>query len=69
MTGLPADALDILTRALARICDDPYDRLYSMPTGDDPRERMTELGDTGFIIFTVDDDAGLIRVYDLVWAG
>jgi hypothetical protein len=52
-----------------RICDDPYDRLYSMPTGEDLRERMAELGDAGFIIFTVDDDAGLIRVYELVWAG
>ena len=49
--------------------DDPYGRLYSMPTGEDPRERMAELGDAGFIIFTVDDDAGLIRVYDLVRAG
>jgi hypothetical protein len=30
---------------------------------------MAELGDSGFIIFTVDDDAELIRVYGLVWTG
>jgi hypothetical protein len=45
MPGLPDDALDLLTRTLARICDDPYDRLVSMPAGDDPRERMAELGE------------------------
>jgi hypothetical protein len=33
------------------------------------RDRMAELGDSGFIIFTVDDDAELIRVYGLVWTG
>jgi hypothetical protein len=69
MTGLPADAFDTLTRTLARICDDPYDRLLSMATGEDPHERMAELGDSGFIIFTVDEDASLVRVYDLVWVG
>ena len=30
---------------------------------------MAELDDSGFIAFTVDDDAGLIRVYGLVWIG
>ena len=67
MPGLPDDAFDLLVRTLARICDDPYDRLFSMPTGKDPRERMAELGDSGFIALTVDDDAGLVRVYGLVW--
>jgi hypothetical protein len=47
----------------------PYDRLLSMPAGEDPHERMAELGDAGFVIFTVDDDARLVRVYELVWAG
>jgi hypothetical protein len=69
MTGLPADAFDTLTQTLARICEDPYNRLLSMPTGDNPCERMAELDDSGFIAFTVDEDARLIRVYDLVWIG
>jgi hypothetical protein len=30
---------------------------------------MAELGDLGFIVFVVDEAAGLVRVYDLVWAG
>jgi hypothetical protein len=31
--------------------------------------QMAELGDAGFIQFTVDEAAGLVRVYDLVWLG
>jgi hypothetical protein len=69
MTGLPDEAFDLLVRTLARICQDPYDRLHSMPTGRNPRERMAELGDFGFILLIIDHDAELIRVYDLVWAG
>ena len=32
MGGLPPDALDVLVRTLARICDDPYDRLFRGPS-------------------------------------
>lgn len=70
MSRLPPDAFDTLVRTMTRICDDPYDRLFSMAVRDeDPQERMAELGDAGFIQFTVDEAAGLIRVYDLVWIG
>jgi hypothetical protein len=69
--GRPApEALDVLVRALARICEDPYDRLFSRAVQeDDPRERMAELGDLGFVEFRVDEAAGLVRVLTLVWAG
>jgi hypothetical protein len=70
MGGLPDEALDVLVRALARICEDPYDRLFSRAVrDDDPRERMAELGDLGFVEFRVDEAAGLVRVLTLVWAG
>ena len=70
MGGLPAEALDVLVRLLARICEDPYNRLFSMAVrADDPRERMAELGDFGFMEFRVDEDAELVRVLTLVWAG
>ena len=36
---------------------------------DDPRDRMAELGDFGFVEFRVDEAAGLVRVLTLVWAG
>lgn len=70
MHGLPDEALDTLTRAMARICEDPYDRLLSIAVrDDDPTERMAELGDGGFIEFKVDETAHLVRVYSLVWLG
>jgi hypothetical protein len=70
MGKLPAEALDALVRAMTRICEDPYDRLVSMAVrDDDPRERMAELGDFGFVEFRVDEAARLVRVYALVWIG
>jgi hypothetical protein len=35
MGGLPPEALDVLVRALARICEDPYDRLFSRAVQED----------------------------------
>jgi hypothetical protein len=70
MGGLPAEALDVLVRVVARLCEDPYDRLFSMAVRDDePRERMAELGDLGFMEFEVDEAVGLVRVYALIWVG
>ena len=38
MGGLPHDAFDVLARTMARICEDPYDRLFSLAVRDeDPR--------------------------------
>ena len=68
MAGLPSEALDVLVRTMASICDNPYDRMLSMPVRDDsPAERMAELGDSGFIEFEVDETERLVRVYTLVW--
>lgn len=69
MKGLPESALDTLTRLIARVLDEPYERLFSKPLEEDPRERMAELGDFGFIEFIIDEDAQIIRIYRLVWTG
>ena len=66
MHGLPEHGFDMLVTLLARICDDPYDPVFSGPTGV-PQRRVADVGDFGFIVFAVDDTAGLIRVFDLVW--
>lgn len=68
MRGLPEQAFDMLATLLARICEDPYDSVFSAPTGV-PRRRVADLGDFGFILFAVDDAAYLIRVFDFVWTG
>jgi hypothetical protein len=66
--GLPDRAFEMFVTLLARICDDPYDPVLSAPTGV-PRRRVADVGDFGFIVFAVDETAGLIRVFDLVWTG
>jgi hypothetical protein len=30
---------------------------------------VADIGDFGFIMFAVDEAAGLVRVFDLVWTG
>ena len=67
MRGLPDEAFDTLVGVVASICEDPYDRMASMPVTADGRVRMAELGDSGFIEFTVEEPAGLVRVFHLVW--
>jgi len=69
MDGFPAEAFSTLTQLLGRICEDPYERLHSAPLPPVPGRRIAELGDHGFIEFRIDQDAGLIRVYRLVWTG
>ena len=45
MGNLPAGALDVLVRALVRICEDPYDRLFSMAVrADDDQIGAKRLG-------------------------
>jgi hypothetical protein len=57
-------------QVLVRICEDPYDRLFSMPMrASDPARRMAEPGDFGFVELQVDDAAELVRVVTLVWTG
>ena len=46
MHGLPEQAFDMLVALLVRICDDPYDPVFSAPTGV-PRRRVADVGDFG----------------------
>ena len=45
MYELPEQAFDMLVTLLARICDDPYDPVFSAPTGV-PRRRVDGPPDT-----------------------
>jgi hypothetical protein len=65
MQGLPSEAFDILVR----ICNDPYDPVFSAPVPPVPGRRVADLGDLGFIEFIADEATGLVRVYHLVWTG
>ena len=69
MQGLPSEAFDMLVRTLARICDDPYDPVFSAPVPPMPSRRVADLGEFGFIEFIADEAERLVRVYYLVWTG
>jgi hypothetical protein len=69
MPDLPSDAFDLLVRTLARICDDPYDPVFSAPVPPVQGRRVADLGDFGFIEFVADEAEQLVRVYYLVWTG
>ena len=67
MQGLPPEAFDLLVQTLARICDEPFDPVYSTPVPPVPGRRVADMGDSGFIEFIADEAKGLIRIYYLVW--
>lgn len=46
MHDLPEQAFDMLVTLLARICDDPYDPVFSAPTGV-PRRRVADARSLG----------------------
>jgi hypothetical protein len=69
MRGLPSEAFDVLVRTLVRICENPYDPVFSVPAPPVPGRRVADLGDFGFIEFVLDEPACLVRVYYLVWTG
>ena len=66
--GLQEHAFDMLVADPGQQRHDPYEPVFSAPTGV-PRRRVADVGDFGFIVFAVDEAAGLIRVFDLVWTG
>jgi hypothetical protein len=66
--GLPGDVFDMLVNLLVRVSEDPFNPVLSSPTGV-PRRRVADLGESGFVVFAVDENAALIRVYDLIWTG
>lgn len=67
--GIPDEAMEALIATMRRVCEDPYDAVFSLPIADDPTERWAELGEAGFIAFVVRDSAQIVEVTDFVWAG
>jgi hypothetical protein len=69
LPGLPPYAFDLLVRVMVRLCEDPYDPVFSVPASKEARRRVAELDDFGWMVFVVDEPAGLVRVIELVWVG
>lgn len=67
--GLPEVARDALIERAAELVDRPWDAVIR-PPGEDTRFRETVFGGgNGLFGFYVDDEAELIRIFDIVWIG
>lgn len=71
MKGLPESALDELVKIMAQICENPYDALTSLPSGNDICRRWASFGpeDDGFVEFVIDETAHTVTIIDLSWVG
>jgi hypothetical protein len=67
--GLPSEAFDALLDRVVELVEAPSDAVV-MPPGDDPAYRQTVFGSGwGLPTFYVDDNAEMIRIFDLIWIG
>jgi len=63
------EGFDALLARVVELVDAPWDAVV-MPPGDDPAYRQVVFGSGwGLMTFHVDDDAELIRIFDLIWIG
>jgi hypothetical protein len=69
LRGLPSEAFDALLDRVVELVNEPWDAVV-MPPGNDPAYRQSVFGSGwGLLTFHVDDDAELIRIFDLIWIG
>jgi hypothetical protein len=67
--GLPSEAFDAPLDRVVELVEAPWDAVV-MPPGDDPAYRETMFGSGwGLLTFHVNDNAELIRIFDLIWIG
>jgi hypothetical protein len=69
LRGFPEDAFEALLARVVELVDAPWDATV-MPPGRDPAFRRSVFGDGwGLLTFYVDDDAELIRIFDITRIG
>jgi len=67
---LPERARDALIDRAADLAERPWDDAVVRPPGDDARFRETVFGSGhGILGFYLDENAQLIRIFDIVWIG
>ncbi|GHE48254.1 hypothetical protein GCM10017673_57480 [Streptosporangium violaceochromogenes] len=67
--GFPTDALGALAQVMADVCENPYDPLTTMATGDEQVRRADFGGGRGFVTFLILDAVEVVRVVDIIWVG
>lgn len=67
LKGLPSEAFDALVTTLAEIALAPWNAM-PMRT-EEPEFRQAIFGVFGLVSFYVDQDAEILRVFDITWTG
>lgn len=65
--GLPEHAFLALVDALREIGSNPW--TSGIPDPDEPEHRQGVFGGVGLVFYRVDDDAQIVHVYHIAWAG
>ena len=69
LSGLPSAAFDAIVARVVDLVDEPWDAVV-MTRGGDPAYRQVTFGQGyGLLTFRVDDEAELIRIFDIAWIG
>jgi len=69
LDGIPRVAFDALPEPVVDLVDEPWDAT-AMPPGNDPAYRWAVFGaGYGLLIFHVDDESEIIRIFDITWIG
>jgi hypothetical protein len=67
---LPTEAQNALVSRVADLVEAPWDEALVLPPGDDPAFRETIFGQgRGLLDFYIDDDAEVVRIFNIVWLG
>lgn len=67
--SLPEDAQDALIERAVELADKPWDAIVR-PPGNDTKFREAVFGSgSGLLGFYLDEQAVLIRIFDIVWIG
>lgn len=60
---------DALMSRIVELTRDPWDAWAAYPAGGEPEFRQTQFGGQGLLSFRVDEDAGTLIIFDILWAG
>jgi hypothetical protein len=67
--SLPEDVREALIERAVELADQPWDAALRPPDAD-TRFRETDFGSgNGLLGFYIDEDAQLIRIFDIIWIG
>jgi hypothetical protein len=60
---------DAFMRKVLWLMDAPWDAWPVYPGGDEPEFREAQFGEHGLVSFRVDDNAEILVIFNILWAG